>query len=478
MRVLKHLSIFTALMLFVQLASAQRLLVQYDFLKDDYKYYKVAKNGSKKLISRPVVTRNHNVKIEVINYNPFVYSATASFESTEIQEEANLNFFSLISPLGLPTGGSSFLSQITGADNMTRGSRGTSGVMSIPQARDAFQAIEETYITLYKAEQMMNNIDFILDKTHKLKYNRYLPADSIKGFTQELLNELFLQDNVETKDFLDMANTLNSTIKGDLALFRSNVNSFTNVYNEYASTSPEPNFEGKGLDKLVKSWEQQASTFVREFDGDLLIDKLDVLETIYQSIMNTPYIFNVSDVAEGDAIVVKLDFYKNPDEDSDATSVDDLLKVKSKEIDITVRGDLKISSSIGLAFPYYADNMEFINKDSLITSIDGNNFTPNISAYLNFYPYSARNVQFGGTFGVGIPISDDSKNFNFLLGVSTIFGSDNRMVLSFGTTLGQVNKVDQGFAEGDNLGDLITEVPMRKAYQVGGFVGISFALTQ
>ncbi|MFY0644699.1 MAG: hypothetical protein JXR19_09570 [Bacteroidia bacterium] len=476
MRFLKHFSLLSIALLLVQLTFAQRLLIQYDFLNDDFHYFKVLKNGKKVQIDRAVVTRNHNVKVEVINYNPFVYSAVASYSTKEYTDAPNLNFLSLISPLGLPTGGSAFLSQITGSDPSEAGTRGTH-VMADPAARSAYEAVEETYQTLYKAEQMMNNIDFVLSKVHKLKYNPYLPADSIKSFTQSLMNDLFNQPNVETKDFLVLANDINTAVKGNLVAFNSNIESFTQAYNSFASKARDPNFGGKGMDAVVKTWGIQASNFVRNFDSDLLLDKLDALEVVYQSVMNTPYSFNTNDIAKGDELTITIDFYKNPEgAEGLGGSIEDEPKVKSKEIDVTVKGDLKVNSSLGVAFPYYTDNLNFINKDSVITGIDGNNYTPNIAAYLNFYPYNGRNVQVGGTFGVGVPISSDSKNFNFLMGVSTIFGSDNRLVVNFGPTLGQVNKLDNGFEVGDNLGDLTLAVPTRKSYQWGAFVGISFAL--
>lgn len=462
-------------MLAAHLSFGQRLLIQYDYLNDDFTYYKVSKNGDRKTIDRAVVTRNHNVKVEVINYNPFVYSAVASYSTKEIPDAPNLNFLSLMSPLNIPTGGSAFLSQITGGD--ASGTRGSDGVMADAKARESYKAIEETYMTLYKAEQVMNNIDFVLNKVHKLKFNPYLPTDSIKSFTQQLLNDLFNDPSVESKDFLVLANDLNSTVKGDLAMFTSHVNNFTDAYNKYASTAREPNFTGKGLDQVVRTWQKQAESFVDGFDSDLLIEKLDLLEIEYQSIMNTPFTFNTNDVAKGDELTIIIDFYKNPTETEGVpTDIESLPKVKSKEIDVTVKGDIKINSSLGVAFPYYSDNQNFINKDSVITGIDGNNYTPNVSAFMNFYPYSGKNVQVGGTFGVGVPISSDSKNFNFLMGMSTIFGSENKIILNFGPTLGQVNRLDQGYVLGDNLGDVTTVVPTRKAYQWGAFVGVSFTL--
>ena len=479
MKKIKSLLTLAVLCFLVQSTSAQRLLVKYDFLNDDFTYYEIGKNGLKKEISRPVVTRNYNVKVEVENYNPFVYTAVANYSVTEFQNAPNMGFLSMISPLGLPTGGSNFLSSLTGMET----TRGGKGLFSEPAAVQALEKVQKTYMTLYEAEEMTNNIDFIMQKVHKLKYNPYLPADSIKAFTQNLMVTLFNQPNVQSQDFLTKANQINTTIKSDVAKLTNYVDNFQNAYQNYATTrGKNGGFEGEGYNNLVDAWGTQALEFADNFDSDLLLEKLDFLESEYQAIMNTPFYFNTSDVAKGDELTITIDFYKNPlDENGEPVSAssDDLTslkKAKTKEIDVTVGGDLKINSSVGLAFPYHKDNSSFINKDSVITSIAGNNFTPNIAAYLNFYPYNGKNVAFGGTFGVGVPISDDNRNFSFLLGASTIFGSDNKLVLNYGATLGQVNQLDQGFSLGDNLGDIYEPVPTRSAYNVGLFFGISFAL--
>lgn len=479
MKKIESIILFLAFCFVAQTVSAQRLLIKYDFLNDNFSYFEVGKNGLKKEISRPVVTRNYNVKVEVFNYNPFVYTAIAHYDVTEFQDAPNMGFLSMISPLGLPTGGSNFLSSLTGMET----TRGGKGLFSEPAAVQALEKVQKTYMTLYEAEEMTNNIDFIMQKVHKLKYNPYLPADSIKVFTQNLIVSLFNQPNVQSQDFLTKANQINTTIKSDVAKLNNYINNFQSAYQNYATTRGQSGgFEGEGYDDLVSAWGTQAMEFADNFDSDLLLEKLDFLESEYQAIMNTPFNFNTSDVAKGDELTITIDFYKNPLDDNGepiSTSLDDLTsltKAKTKEIDVTVGGDLKINSSVGLAFPYHKDNSSFINKDSVITSIAGNNFTPNIAAYLNFYPYNGKNVAFGGTFGVGVPISDDNRNFSFLLGASTIFGSNNKLVLNYGATLGQVNQLDQGFSLGDNLGDIYEPVPTRSAYNVGLFFGISFAL--
>ena len=92
MKKIKSLLTLAVLCFLVQSTSAQRLLVKYDFLNDDFTYYEIGKNGLKKEISRPVVTRNYNVKVEVENYNPFVYTAVANYSVTEFQNAPNMGF--------------------------------------------------------------------------------------------------------------------------------------------------------------------------------------------------------------------------------------------------------------------------------------------------------------------------------------------------------------------------------------------------
>ncbi|MDA8886744.1 hypothetical protein N9I68_04115, partial [Bacteroidia bacterium] len=457
---------------------AQRLLVQYDFQKDNFTYYNVGRNGIKKEINRPVVTKNHNVKVEVINFNPFIYTAVSSYSSEKFEENANFNFMNLISPLGLPMGGSNFLSELTSAES----SRG--GLFSDPKTVQALNKVQATYQTLYKAEQMSNTIDFVLYKVNSLKYNSYLPGDSIKSFASGLVTDLLGQNNVSSQDFMVIASDINNVVNSETAKLNSYTQNFKSAYQNFADTRGKGGgFEGEGYDAVVQEWSDDASSFAESFSSKKLLDKLNLLEMEYQSIMNTPFSFNTSEIAKDDQITITLDVYKNPEEGSkyesaDIANLSGLKKVKTKDIEITVKGDLKINSSVGLAFPAYGNNNEFINKDSLITSISGNNFTPNIAAYLNFYPYTGRNVSIGGTFGVGVPISIDNKNFNFLLGGSALFGSENRLVLHYGATLGQVNALDKGFAVGDKLTDEAAEVPVRKSYQWGGFVGVSFSLAK
>lgn len=90
-----------AFILALPFLNAQKLIVEYDYLKDNINYYKLKKSGEKIAIPSASVQRNHQVKVEILNFNPYLYTAKVNFNSSEIAEDGDIGFLNLISPLGL-----------------------------------------------------------------------------------------------------------------------------------------------------------------------------------------------------------------------------------------------------------------------------------------------------------------------------------------------------------------------------------------
>ncbi|MGB0850543.1 MAG: hypothetical protein ACPGTP_04805 [Bacteroidia bacterium] len=453
----------------LQTSFGQKLLIEYDYLKDNINYYKVKKSGQRVVIPNATVQRNHQVKVEIINFNPHLYTAKVDFSTSSIAEESNIGFMNLISPLGLSGMGSSFLSSLTTSETSVRG-----GLMSDPKASSSYAAVQSSYNQLAEVENTINSLKYVTERLYKLKYNPYLPGDSIKVFSKRMVEGLLNKPNVQTQDFISLGMQINNVVASNYSDLQASVQRFDGAYNKYANTRGKGGgFEGEGLNTQAAGLFRAASQFNENFDYDQVVQYLDVLELTYQSIVNTSYTYNTSEMANGDKLSMDITIFKIPVEGDDASSA---TEVKTKSLDITVKGDLKINSSVGLSFPFYANNVSYINKDSVITEVDGENYTPNISAYINFYPYSGKIGQLGGTFGVGVPISSTSRNFNFLFGGSAILGTKNKVVLHAGATLGQVKKLDNALVTGDYLQNSYDEVPTISSYNWGGFVGISFSI--
>jgi hypothetical protein len=386
----------------------------------------------------------------------------------------------IISPLVNPLGSGSFFTALGGSlpDEIGRG-----GLMASRGASSAYDDILNAYKTLSILENDMKSVYYAITKLNKLKYNPYLPSDTIVNMSNRIVAQIFIKSVMNPSDFSEVIVRFNKNYISSLSNLKTSTISFLREYDSYASRN-EGSFEGRGLDAAVRRFNTEVSQITKTFNSDFITEQIDYLETVYSSIISTRYRFNSSHGAKDDEIDLTLNFYKVPmDEKGNHLSVDrsklrELSRIKEKRINITVRGDIKVSSSIGLAFPKYQTTNEYIYRDSSIISVDGSKFSPNLGAYINVYSYTGRTVQLGGTFGVGVPMQDEQKNVNMYLGLTALFGSDSRGGLNAGASLGQVKKLGAGYEIENSLlpGDLT--IPTRNVWEWGTFIGISFNIAK
>ena len=178
-----------------------------------------------------------------------------------------------------------------------------------------------------------------------------------------------------------------------------------------------------------------------------------------------------------------LSFYRLPTDDNGiptpaTVNVSSLSQVKEKNINIVVRGGVKVNTSVGMAFPGYKTTDEYINRNDTIRVQPGSKYAPNIGAFVNFYPYTDRTLQLGGTFGVGVPLQAEQRDMNMFMGLSALLGCDSRVALHGGFSLGQVKKLDGGYNVGDSYVSSDLLVPTRNVWEWGSFGGISFNISK
>lgn len=473
---MKKLLLFALLGMCFPSLRAQNLLIRYDFLKDDYTFYRVKPGKPPELIEKPVVGRNNTVKVEIVNFNKFVYAAKCTFEAGESDESSQVNFMSLLTPLVVPQSGASFLSQFGGGNANEENARNGS-LFKDRLADQSYLAAQTSYKSLYEVERTLKNIDFSISKLQELKYNKYLPSDSIKKMASLLVTKAIKSENASHADFMNTIESLNNAYMTHLSSFKLSSEDFEGAFNRLSSSKGETTAKNP-----IKRLSDEVTKMEEFYDDDFISVKVNLLENMYESIINTEFRFNASDLAEKDFLDIKLDMYEYPTDDEglpkavSQTELEDLVMVKNKKLKVTVKGDLKINSSLGLAFPYYANNFGYINVGGEILEQPGNNFAPNISAFMNFYPYNGKLGQLGGTFGLGLPIAGDDRNLSVFLGGASLFGSKNRIVLNAGASLGQVTQLDMGLQNGEMLDNEFMDVPTRQVWQWGAFLGISFSV--
>jgi hypothetical protein len=473
---MKKLLLFALLGMCFFSLHAQNLLIRYDFLKDDYTFYRVKPGKPPELIEKPVVGRNNTVKVEIVNFNKFVFAAKCTFEAGESDESSQVNFMSLLTPLVVPQSGASFLSQFGGGNANEENARNGS-LFKDRLADQSYLAAQTSYKSLYEVERTLKNIDFSISKLQELKYNKYLPSDSIKKRASLLVTKAIKSENASHADFMNTIESLNNAYMTHLSSFKLSSEDFEGAFNRLSSSRGETTAKNP-----IKRLSDEVTKMEEFYDDDFISVKVNLLENMYESIINTEFRFNASDLAEKDFLDIKLDMYEYPTDDEglpkavSQTELEDLVMVKNKKLKVTVKGDLKINSSLGLAFPYYANNFGYINVGGEIVEQPGNNFAPNISAFMNFYPYNGKLGQLGGTFGLGLPIAGDDRNLSVFLGGASLFGSKNRIVLNAGASLGQVTQLDMGLQNGEMLDNEFMDVPTRQVWQWGAFLGISFSV--
>lgn len=471
---MKRLVIVSLSVLLSVAVQAQNLLIRYDFLKDDYTFYKVVPGKQPKQIDKPVVGRNNTVKLEVVNFNKFVYAGECSFTSGASDEGSTINFMNFLTPLVIPQSGASFLTQFGGADDNTQSARGVKS-FGDRLADQSYNTTLSSYNSLYEVQSTVRNIDFSILKLQELKYNRYLPADTIKKIASTLVTSAIKSPTANHQDFLNTIQNLNQAYQANLSSFKLSAGDFEGSASRLSSIGANDKAQLKRLSEEVENMDAF-------YNDDFIATKVNLMENMYESIINTQFQFNASDLADQDFMDIALDVYEYPTDDNglpktvSLTDISDLTKVKNKKLKITVKGDLKINSSLGLAFPYYSGNNNYINVNSSIVEQTGNNFAPNVAAFMNFYPYNGRLAQWGGTFGLGYPLGSSSGNLNVFMGGSSLFGSNNRIVINAGASLGQVQQLDMGLKTGDALENDYVDVPVRDVWKWGAFVGISFSI--
>lgn len=468
----------TVFALSFEMASAQNLLIKYDFLKDDYTFYKIKPGKPPELIAKPVVGRNNTVKVEVVNFNKFVFAAKCTFEAGESEESSQVNFMNLLAPLVIPQSGASFLSKFGASteENARDGSK-----FNDQLADKSYASAQNSYKSLYEVERTLKNIDFSISKLQELKYNKYLPTDTIKKIANTLVSHALQSPNANHADFMVSIQNLTESYQAGLASFKLSSDNFNEAHSRLSASKGE-SLNRTEANKYIKKLSDEVQQMESFYEDDFIFTKVNILENIYESIINTQFQFNASDLAEKDYLNIDLDMYEYPlNEEGIPTAVsqnllNDLVLVKSKKLKIIVKGDLKINSSLGLAFPYYSNNLNYLNVNGSIVEQDGNNFAPNIAAFMNFYPYNGKLGQFGGTFGLGMPIATENRNLSVFLGGSSLFGSKNRIVINAGASLGQITQLDQGLKTGDLLESEFMDVPTRQIWNWGAFLGVSFSL--
>lgn len=448
--------------------SQEKYKVVYDYSSENISYYKLDKNYKViDTISSPKIKRNSLVEIQLKNVNPFAVDVVTDVKEEEIHKSGSggFNFTSMLG--GINTFSSDNLNlnvaNLPAGEMLNKSSRGpgvASGFSDLNEKSSNISALKTTLMSNLlnpnlSKEAIVDNVISTAGMVQDANLpdpsdNLYVFLTQLEKIVQENKTELKSNINVMSKEVDQQTNDSEQALSRGELIER---NYIINDLQSLMSTLDESTFQTVEDLKKIKSLYSmlEASDFSRTFDYQIEADKVNIEVKFIQSV-----------------------FAKKADDQNNGNII------KTRNIKIYSKGGFKVNTGIALTLNNFGDKSKdfFIAEDGTIGADTNDYFTPNLSTMINFYPYSGRNFNIGGSFGLSIPISGNStvKGVNFLLGPSLHFGSTSRLSISGGLAYGPVTKLTNGLEIGDTTSFGSIENFTKDIYDFGYFFGISFSL--
>lgn len=422
-------------------ATAQKKYkAQYDYQSDQLLYFEL--DSSNKIIdtlSGASLKRGSIIMIEVDNVNPFAISLETTVEETSLHESSGgFNFAGLLGNIQNISGGSL-------APNVPELPTSDFENFDKDGARGSVNKVEElekltVNLRALKTSLLSDMRNPNLTKEQILKNLKYLAS---------LNNDNRLPDPEDNLYYF--LETLESLIRSDSEKLNATINS-----------TESDSSRGATAKRALRSY--------TEYNVDAVDDITDLYASVEAASFKQVYDYRVT----ADKAVVEIKFTPV----SNKSDTGNNAPVKIRSIPVKAKGGFKINSGVALTLNNFKESSKdyFIDQNGIIGATSNTNFVPNLSTMINFYPIIGENFNIGGSFGLSIPIADDLRGVNFLIGPSLFFGNENRFSFSGGVAFGPVQKLTNGLKEGDvSIGSNIDGFT-ENVYDVGFYMGISFSL--
>ena len=282
-------------------------------------------------------------------------------------------------------------------------------------------------------ELQMQSVKFteLSEKLTALQYDPKLSSAQIKGGAQTAMKEVFGKDSITQKEIKAL---------------------------------------GQELDQAKRTVNSEAGeTMVRYAFND----NLTAIYNTYTSIMLTDFSFQYSVNGQLDYTELRLSVF--PRNTKDSFAADTVIRY----FPIQSGPSLRLRNSLGISFNYFPDKNRsyFIKPDTTIGQGSGDLFTPVLSTFIHFYNYNTNGLRWGGTFGFGVPLLGEKKDIHFMLGLCTLLGKNEPVIISAGISGAKVDRLTNGWKTGQKVPDLTFSIPVLSQFRAGVFFSVTFNLT-
>lgn len=465
------LSLF--LLFFVSsILSQEKYRVTYNFKTEEINYYRLDKlNNIKDTLTSPKFKRNSLIEVKLINVNPFAVSIKTDVKEETIHPKmSGFNFSSLLGNVNSLSGENlnlnienvagenSFLSR--GLDPNVARSRGakiSSKFSDLNKLTSSIDAIEASFMANllnpnFNKDEIVKNLQ---DASFKIKNNGLTnnPKENFYSFLYNLDNIVKEDATALENEIANISSEIDASINSEETMSRGQLVQTNNAF--------------KNFEDLKKSLNaKQANTS----------QSLSKIKDLYSSLEASNFEQTYDYIIEADKVAIELKFLQS--ELSETVNSSEANLIKTRSLNLFSKGGFKINTSVALTLNNFGSKAKefYIDDNDIIGEDTGNGSTPNLSTMINFYPVIGENFNIGGSFGVSIPISGETRGLSFLLGPTIFLGSKSRLSLSGGVAYGTVNRLKNGLEVGDIT--TITDIDSytKSVYDFGYYFGISFSL--
>lgn len=501
-------SLFILFILFNLHLSAQNysgLKIEYNLFTDDIIY---SKNGE--IIDKPSVSKNENIYVVVREFNPYITKAIVEVDQISYNQSSNALIPSDFTSSGL--GGFSFLNS-HGGDYST-GSDISSEYEFLPSSRGAASEeaaktknafsnltsklekvesnLNESYKKLKLFEQANKSRNLAIRDIGTLKTNPNIRPSRIKELIEEEIQYAFAKQKHEKISIDDLIDETKK--KEEIKLSISN---YENAQKDYQALTKEWTSFSKRLNVLSRGAADAQTSFIHEstdsilnimhenvvaFEGHSFSEDLNYfsddhqvvmseLRQVYEELQGNSFEYTFPPIqADGDEVVIDIAF-------AQINELNTYENYKNLKQTVPVSGGFKITGGVGMAFGGFMDQTyQYSVVNGEIIADEKDDFIPVIASFAHFYKQSLKNVNVGGSFGVGLPIlgGNSIQSASFFLGPTVIIGQKQRFLLTGGVMGSKAERLASGFEPGDFFDGFSEILPLTQKYELGYFVAISF----
>lgn len=484
------------------LLNGQDLIVEYNLYNDEIKYFQ---NG--KEIHKPYVSLSKNIIVRVKEFNHYVtkaklvsnssdYSQSSSIGSSDFKAQGNpmQSISNMITGLGL----SSSLQESYDDINASRGMLDIEGQdikKRYEVALKEFNAVEE------QINRYSNKIQLLLksEKSKRLaltdittlKNNSFIRPSRVKELIEEEIEYAFAKLPDEKITVNDLVSDPMDASRSTIANYKKSIEKYNSLLTEWSIIKTEiSNYSNSSNNDYLHHVSENASlvhneisTHINDFDESSLnaleesidmdnnITLLAELRQVYEELNSSDFTYSFAPVqAEKDEIELNISFQRK-------TEFGEYENYKNVKQTIPVSGAWKISGGVGLCFgALQNERYKYSLRDQTIVADELDQFVPIVSSFMHFYKTSPRNINLGGSFGVGLPVLGGSslQSASFFLGPTIIIGQSNRFLITVGAMGAKAERLTKGFSPGDQFPFFEDALPTNSRYELGYFLGLSF----